>query len=128
MTITSIGYVLAGLIAAAIIFIGARFLVAPRVAATGYGVLPDLALPRAGAYLSVKGVRDIASGLFVVILMAAGATHLLGWVILAASIIPLGDAAIVLRNGGSRAIAWGVHGATAVVMLITSALLLVSQS
>jgi hypothetical protein len=49
-------------------------------------------------------------------------------VILAASIIPLGDAAIVLRNGGSRAIAWGVHGATAVVMLITSALLLVSQS
>jgi hypothetical protein len=127
MTITTtIGYVLAGLIAAAIIFIGARFLVAPRVAAAGYGVLPDLELPGAGAYLSVKGVRDIASGLFVIILMAAGATHLVGWMILAATIIPLADAAIVLRNGGSKAIAWGVHGVTAIVMVITAALLLIS--
>ena len=127
MTITTtVGYVLAGLIAAAIIFIGARFLVAPRVAAAGYGVLPNLDLPGAGAYLSAKGIRDIASGLFVIILMAAGATHLVGWMILAAIIIPLADAAIVLRNGGPKAIAWGVHGVTAVVMVITAALLLIS--
>ena len=89
---TTVGYVLAGLIAAAIIFIGARFLVAPRVAAAGYGVPQISASPPPRAYLSVKGVRDIASGLFVIILMAAGATHLLGWVILAATIIPLADA------------------------------------
>jgi hypothetical protein len=127
MTITTtIGYVLAGLLAAGIIFIGARFLVAPRVAAAGYGVLPDLDQPGAGAYLSVKGVRDIATGLFVIILMIAGATHLVGWVMLAATIIPLADATIVLRNGGSKSIAWGVHGVTAAVMLITSALLLIS--
>ena len=98
MTATTIAYMLAGLIAAGIIFIGARFIVAPRVAAAGYGVQPDLGQPSAGAYLSVKGVRDIASGLFVIILMAAGATHLLGWVILAATIIPLADAAIVLAQ------------------------------
>jgi uncharacterized protein DUF4267 len=127
MTITTtVGYVLAGLIAAAIILIGARFLVAPRVAAAGYGVLPNLDLPGAGTYLSAKGIRDIASGLFVIILMAAGTTHLVGWMILAATIIPLADAAIVLRNGGSKAIAWGVHGVTAVVMAITAALLLIS--
>jgi hypothetical protein len=124
-TITmTIGYVLAGLIAAAIIFVGARFLVAPRVAAAGYGVQPDLGQPSVGAYLSVKGVRDIASGLFVLILMAAGATHLLGWLILAATVIPLADAAIVLRHGGPGSIAWGVHGGTAGLMLVTSALLL----
>jgi hypothetical protein len=123
---TATAYTLAGLIAAGIIFIGARFLVAPRAAAAGYGVQPDPAQPSAGAYLSVKGVRDIASGLFVVILWVAGATHLLGWVILAATIIPLADAAIVLGNGGSRAIAWGVHGLTAAVMLATAALLLIS--
>jgi hypothetical protein len=75
--------------------------------------------------LSVKGVRDIASGLFVLILMAAGATQLLGWVILAATIIPLADAAIVLGNGGPKSIAWGVHGLTAAIMVMTSALLLV---
>ncbi len=126
MTITTIGYTLAGLLAAGIIFIGARFLVAPRVAAAGYGVLTDLHHPGAGAYLSVKGVRDIATGLFVIILMVAGATHLVGWIMLAATIIPLADAAIVLRNGGSKSVAWGVHGVTAVVMLITTALLLAS--
>ena len=80
----------------------------------------------ASAYLSVKGVRDIASGLFVFILMAADATHLLGWVILAATIIPLADATIVLGNGGPKSIAWGVHGLTAAVMLMTSALLLIA--
>jgi hypothetical protein len=128
MTALIVAYTLAGLIAAAIIFIGARFIVAPRVAAIGYGVQPDLAQSSVVAYMRVKGIRDIASGLFVIILMAAGATHLLGWVILAATIIPIADAAIVLGSGGAKSIAWGVHGATAVVMLITSALLLISQS
>jgi hypothetical protein len=127
MTVTTIiGYSLAGLLAAAIIFIGARFLVAPRVAAAGYGVSPDVAQPAVAAYLSVKGVRDIATGLFVIVLMVAGATHLVGWVMLAATIIPVADAAIVLRSGGAKSIAWGVHGGTAVVMLLTSALLLLA--
>lgn len=127
MTIlTTIGYVLAGLIAAAIIVIGARFLIAPRAAAAGYGIQPDLSQPSVGAYMSIKGIRDIASGLFVIILMIAGQTHLLGWIILAATIIPLADTTIVLRNGGPKSIAWGIHGATAAVMLITTALLLIA--
>ncbi len=126
MTATAVAYLLAGLLAAGIVFVGARFLLAPRVAAAGYGVQPDLAQLSVGAYLSVKGVRDIASGLFVLILMAAGATHLLGWVILAATIIPVADATIVLGNGGRKSIALGVHGLTAAVMLITSELLLIS--
>ncbi|AKS31681.1 DUF4267 domain-containing protein [Mycolicibacterium goodii] len=126
MTATTIAYILSGLIAAAIIVIGVRFLIAPRVAATGYGVSADLGERSGGAYLSVKGVRDIASGLIVVVLMVAGATHLLGWVILAATVIPLADTAIVLSNGGSKGIAWGVHGVTAALMLGTAALLLVA--
>lgn len=126
MTATTVAYTLAGLIGAGIIFIGARFIVAPRVAAAGYGVEPDLDQRSVRAYLSVKGIRDIASGLFVLVLIAAGATHLLGWVILAATIIPLADATIVLGSGGRRSTALGVHGLTAVVMLITSALLLIS--
>lgn len=126
MTATTVAYALAGLLAAGIIAVGARFLVAPRIAAAGYGVQPDLGQPSVAAYLSVKGVRDIASGLFVIILMVAGASHLLGWVILAATIIPIADAAIVVLNGGPRPIAFGVHGVTAAVMLFTSALLLLS--
>ncbi|WP_006247138.1 DUF4267 domain-containing protein [Mycolicibacterium tusciae] len=125
-TLTTIGYVLAGIIAAAIIVIGARFLIAPRAAAAGYGLQPDLTQPAVGAYVSIKGIRDIASGLFVIILMASGQTHLLGWIILAATIIPLADTAIVLGHGGPKSIAWGVHAATAAIMLITSALLLIA--
>ena len=125
--VTTIGYLLAGLVAAAIIVIGGRFLIAPRVAAAGYGVPVDLGQQATGAYLRVKGIRDIASGLFVFILMAAGATHLVGWVILAATIIPLADAGIVLGNGGPKSIAFGVHGLTAVVMIATSVLLFTSR-
>ncbi|MEE3065524.1 MAG: DUF4267 domain-containing protein [Actinomycetota bacterium] len=127
MTITAtIGYVLAGILAAAIIFIGARFLIAPRVAAAGYGVPADPDQPAIRAYLGVKGIRDIATGLFVIILMLAHATHLIGWIMLAATAIPIVDATIVLRNSAAKSVAYGVHGGTAAAMLITTALLLVS--
>jgi hypothetical protein len=120
---TSIGFYLSAVIAAGIIFIGGRFLVAPSLAADAYGV-PASAEPRSRAYLCAKGIRDIASGLFVVIFIAYGAPQPLGWFMLAAAIIPIGDAAIVLRHGGSRATAFGIHGSTAAVMLIISGLLL----
>ncbi|MCV7420429.1 DUF4267 domain-containing protein [Mycobacterium yunnanensis] len=123
---TTIAYVLAGALAAAIIAIGLRFLVAPRVAAAGYGVSPDVADESVRAYLSVKGVRDIATGLFVAILLVNGATHLAGWIMLAAIVIPIADAVIVLRSGGAKAIAYGVHVGTAAVMLVTAALLLLA--
>jgi hypothetical protein len=45
---------------------------------------------------------------------------------LVATLIPVGDAAIVLHQGGSRAAALGIHGSTAAVMLIISGLLLFS--
>ena len=113
---SSIGFYLSGVIAAGIIFIGCRFLLAPSTAARAYGV-PAGATPHSQAYLSAKGIRDIASGLF--------AAHALGWFMLIATLIPIADAMIVLRQGGSRTIAFGVHGSTAVAMLIISGLLLI---
>src|SRR4051812_49897046 len=118
---TTIAYALAGTLAAGIILIGARFVFAPRVAATGYGVLPDVDRDSVRAYLSVKGVRDIATGVFVIILMIAGATHLIGWVMLAATVIPLADATIVLRSGGFKSIALRVHRGGAPPPLLTPA-------
>jgi len=121
---TGIGFYLSGLIAVGIIFIGCRFLLAPATAAAGYGV-PAGDEPRSRAYLSAKGIRDIASGLFVVMLVAYGSAHALGWFMLIATLIPIADAVIVLHQGGSRIIAFGVHGGTAVAMLIISGLLLI---
>jgi len=120
----TIGFYLSGVIAFAIIFIGCRFLLAPSAAAAAYGV-PAGAEPYLRAYLSAKGIRDIASGLFAAILIAHGSAHVLGWFMLAATLIPIADAVIVLHHGGSRAVAFGVHGSTAVAMLIISGLLLV---
>ena len=121
---THIGFYLSGAIAAGIIFIGCRFLLAPSTAAAAYGVAAD-AEPHSRAYLFAKGIRDIASGLFTAMLIAHGSAHALGWFMLIATLIPIADAGIVLRQGGSRTIAFGVHGGTAVAMLIISGLLLI---
>src|SRR5215468_6616007 len=75
-----IGFYLSAVIAAGIIFIGGRFLLAPSPAAAAYGV-PAGVEPHSRAYLSAKGIRDIASGLFIAILMAYGSAHVLGWFI-----------------------------------------------
>ncbi|MEG3635883.1 DUF4267 domain-containing protein [Micromonospora palythoicola] len=78
------------------------------------------------AWLSVKAVRDIAAGLFILIVAVGGTTHLLGGLMLAATLIPIGDALIVWRSGGPRSAVFGIHGATAVVMLAISVLLLIA--
>lgn len=121
-----IANVLAGLIGAGIIVIGVRELFAPRIAAS-FGI-PGTRVddPAFQAWLSVKAFRDIASGLLIFIVMTQGSTALFGWFMLAAALMPFGDALTVLRSGGPRGAAYGVHGATAAVMVVTSALLLIS--
>ena len=119
----NIGYWLSGLVALGIILIGARFFLAPQAAAAAYGVSVSQDA-RWEAYLSAKAVRDIACGLFTGILILNQAPHVLGWFMLAATIIPLTDAAIVLGHGGTKVAAYGIHGVTAGVMLIISGILL----
>jgi hypothetical protein len=67
--------------------------------------IPPAGSGSAGVYLAVKGVRDIASGLFVFIFMASLATHVLGGLMLAATIIPATDRVIVLAHHGPEATA-----------------------
>ena len=124
MTITSLAYGLSAVVGAGIIVIGARFLAAPQAAAAAYGITTEQGGPASDPYLAAKGVRDIASGVAVFALLAAGKPHVLGRYLAAASIIPIGDAMIVLRGNGPKATAYGVHGTTAAVMLGTAALLL----
>jgi hypothetical protein len=122
--LTIIGSVLAGLIGGGIILIGARFFWAPR-AASDFGIPgTPVADPAFQSWLRVKGVRDIASGLFIAILLANGSAHLLGWFMLAAALIPVGDALIVRHSHGPRAAVLGIHGATAAVMAVIAVLLL----
>jgi hypothetical protein len=124
--LTIIATVLAGLVGAGVVLMGVRGLLVPRDAA-GFGI-PDTPTedPAFRAWLAVKSVRDIATGLLAFIPIAYGATHMLGWFMLAATVIPVGDALIVLRSKGPKPTAYGVHGATAAVMLVIGVLLLVA--
>lgn len=119
--LTIIATVLAGLIGVGITAIGARFLWQPQPSAARFGIAGSSA---PNPWLWVKGVRDIGSGLFIFLLIANGAPRLLGAFMLAATFIPAGDALIVLRSKGPKSAAYGIHGATAVVMLIIAALLI----
>jgi hypothetical protein len=122
----TIAKVLAGLIGVGIFLIGVNALRAPRAAA-GFGIpATPVEDPTFQAWLSVKAVRDIASGLFTFVLLAGATPHLLGWFMLAAAVIPVGDALIVWRSKGPRSAVYGIHGATAVVMVAISAMLLVA--
>jgi Domain of unknown function (DUF4267) len=105
-----------------IVFIGARFLLAPQAAAAGYGVPAKPAGD--SAYLTVKGLRDLSLGIMGLALLAFVGASAEAWFMLGAALIPLGDMLIVLRHGGTKAVAFGVHFATAVIVLVSAALLL----
>jgi hypothetical protein len=93
----------------AIIVLGSRFLLAPRQATLAFGVAAD----NLRALTEIKGVRDITSGVVLLVVWAAAGRTALGWALLAAALTPTGDALIVLTNGGKRATALGIHGVTA---------------
>ena len=118
---TLIAYGLAVILDLFVIFIGARFLLAPRPAAAGYGVpAKDNGDP---AYLTIKGSRDLMYGLMGLALLAFVSARAEAWFMLVVAVVPLFDMVIVLRNGGGKAVAFGVHLATAIAVLLSAALL-----
>ena len=123
--LTTLGSALSGVIAVAIALMGARYLLDPRPAAAGFGIPGELGDSTQGsAWLAVKATRDIAVAIVIAILLINGAPRLLGLLMLAIALIPIADGTIVLRSGGPKATAFGVHWATAAVMLIVAALLI----
>ncbi|HLU71324.1 MAG TPA: DUF4267 domain-containing protein [Nonomuraea sp.] len=118
----AVAYGMAVLLGLAIIVIGVRFLVVPGSSAAAFGV--PAKKDGDAAYLAVKGVRDITCGVTGLVLLALAGGHAAGLFMLVATLIPLGDTVIVLRHGGTKAMAFGVHSATAVVMLAVAVLLL----
>ena len=119
------GYLVAALASVGIIWVGSRYLLEPKAVAPSFG-LPDVPEPDE-PFLLVKGIRDIGSGL--VVLTLAGALRgrerdrAVAAVLLALSVIPIGDAAIVLSRHGGLATALGIHGLTAAAMIAAAAAL-----
>ncbi|MGW0993098.1 DUF4267 domain-containing protein [Streptomyces sp. NPDC002520] len=120
MTVTA--YTLAVLLDLFCVFLGYRFWFQPGPAAAGYGVPVD-PTGDARAYLSVKGLRDGTFGLVGLALLAFAGTRAEAWFMVCVALVPLVDTLTVLRNGGTKAVAFGIHFATAVVVLISAGLL-----
>ncbi|MFC8720772.1 DUF4267 domain-containing protein [Kitasatospora sp. NPDC057198] len=115
------------LVGLGIIYVGISFLIAPESTASGFG-LPAWPQGETAAFLNLKGIRDIVSGLVPLALLLTGHRRALGWALLAESVTPFGDAATILVHHGSTATAFGVHFATAVLVLVTAVLLLTERT
>ncbi|MFI0371559.1 DUF4267 domain-containing protein [Actinomadura sp. 1N219] len=119
--LSPIAYTLASILVAMVAFIGLRFLTAPRPAAAGYGV--PAKQDGDDAYLTIKGLRDLTFGVLGAALLAFSSPQAAALYMLVVAIAPLGDTLIVLRHGGTKAVAFGIHFATAIAVLISAALL-----
>lgn len=127
MSLVQMAAGLAGLMGVAIIVIGARYLLVPEATAATFG-LPAAPSANRLAWLEVKGVRDIVSGLLGLLLIATAQFRELGWFLIVVALIPIGDALIVLRHRGSKRLAYGMHGGTAAVLIAIGSVLLLSHA
>ncbi|WP_353069472.1 DUF4267 domain-containing protein [Tunturibacter empetritectus] len=115
---------LAALMAVAILVIGCFYLVSPERMIGSFGLKPPAPDADTRAWLRLKGVRDVASGLVVLTLMLTTDTRTVGIVLLVEAIVPFGDMSNVLGSGGSKSKAFSVHGLTCVVMLVVGIVLI----
>ena len=125
---SAIALIVAALIAVGIIVIGGFYLLAPDRILGGFGLKPPASDADTLAWLRLKGVRDIVSGLVVLTMMLIADRWLVGIALLVFAIIPFGDMSIILRSGGSKSQAFSIHGLTCAVMLVVGLWLLHAES
>ncbi len=114
----------AALLAAAIIVIGCFYILSPERMTGSFGLKPPAPDADTRAWLRLKGVRDIVSGLVVLTLMLTTDSRTVGIALLVLSLVALGDMLNVLWSGGSKSTAFSVHGATCAVMVVVGLLLI----
>ncbi len=121
---TAIPFYLAALLAVAIIVIGSIYVISPERMTGTFGL--KLPAPDADtrAWLRLKGIRDIVSGLVVLTLMVTTDTRTVGIALLVLAVTPLGDMLNILGSGGSKSTAFSVHGVTCAVMLVVGLFLI----
>jgi hypothetical protein len=115
---------LAALMAVAIIVIGCFYLISPERMTGSFGLKPPASDADTRAWLRLKGIRDVASGLVVLTMMLTTDTRSVGIALLVEAVVPLGDMSIVLGSGGSKSKAFSIHGVTCAAMLVVGLLLI----
>jgi hypothetical protein len=115
---------LAALMAAAIIVLGCFYLVSPQRMTGSFGLKPPASDADTRAWLRLKGIRDVVSGLVVLTLLLATDPRTVGIALLVEAIVPFGDMSIILGSGGSKSKAFAIHGVTCALMLVVGLLLI----
>ena len=115
---------LAALLAVAIIVIGCFYVISPERMTGSFGLKPPAPDADTRAWLRLKGIRDIVSGLVVLTMMLTTDTRTVGIALLVFAIVPLGDMSNVLASGGSKSTAFSVHGVTCAAMLVVGLFLI----
>ena len=112
------------LVSVGITIIGCFYLASPQRILAGFGLKPPAPDADTHAWLRLKGIRDVASGLAVLTLMLTSDSRTVGIVLLVFALIPFGDMSNILLSGGRKASAFSVHGLTCAVMLFAGLLLI----
>ncbi|MFD8481680.1 DUF4267 domain-containing protein [Kitasatospora sp. NPDC059673] len=116
----TVGTVLLGLFP---LWFGLSYILAPEHTATGFG-LPVWPHGDATAFLILKGIRDVVSGIVPTVLLLLGQRRASGWALLVTALTPIGDATTVLTHHGSVLAAFVIHFATAATMIAVATLTL----
>lgn len=119
----SASYWLTAVAAAGIIFLGFRFILSPQAGAEGFGI-PLANTREALAYGWIKGIRDIFSGIIVLLFLLRRQPRATAFAFGAAIIIPVSDCITILSVNGLKDVTHVlIHGITAVYMIVTTFLL-----
>ena len=111
------------MVSVGIIVIGCFYLASPQRILNSFGLKPPAPDADTRAWLRLKGIRDVASGLAILALMLTTDSRTVGTVLLVFASIPFGDMSNILVSGGRKATAFSVHGVTCAVMLFAGLLL-----
>ena len=122
---TKICYLISFLTAIGLLFIGTRFLLSPLHAAFDYGMLTNTNSDFSFHY--VKGIRDLFSGLLLLLLVLTKERRALAIVLLAATIVPLGDFIIVLGQRGNDWQFTIAHLVAVGICIVTGSILLIRK-
>ena len=121
---SAIPLIVTALIAVGIMVIGCFYLASPQRVLGSFGLKPPASDADTLAWLRLKGIRDVASGLALLTLMLTTESRTVGIVLLVFAIIPFGDMSNILVSGGRKVTAFSVHGVTCAVMLLVGLLLI----
>lgn len=108
-----------------LIFIGARFLIAPEIAEAGYGIRFNEQQDYSFHY--IKGIRDLFTGFLICLFLWIRQMKALGMALIIGSSIPMVDTLIVLSKDYNGIIPTVPHISAFVVCLLCGLFLLINR-